>query len=75
MGLCCSCHSQGPGQIGEPVIRFIVNRVVIGLLTHPRLEASSLNHKSVDHSVKNRPVIEAFLGILQKIFRRFRRFF
>ena len=70
MGVCCSCHSQSPCQIGQSVVRFIVNRIVISFLSHSWLEASSLNHKPIDHSVKNRPVIEPFRGILQEIFSR-----
>ncbi|MNZ86433.1 hypothetical protein D3C78_1052530 [compost metagenome] len=78
----CSCrvrslstgHCQRTAGVFQTVIRFVFDRFFGVFLDHARFETAALDHKTVNHTVENRVVVEAFATVVQEVFNCFRRF-
>jgi len=60
-------HGDSARLIGETVVGFILDRLTGFLGSHAGLKATTLDHETVNHTVKNHAVVKAITHILFKI--------
>src|SRR5690606_24575779 len=67
-------HSQGASQVLQAIVGFVLNGGASFFLLEIFSKATALNHKTINHTVKNSAVVKTFFYILFEIGSGFRRF-
>ncbi len=70
-----TCHCNRTFVIAQAVICFIFDCIASFFFFKVFVEATTLDHETVNHTVKDNAVIKAVTNILQEVFSSFRCFF
>ncbi len=63
----CARHGDGVVVVFEPVVGFVLDRLVTVFLAHAGLETAALHHEAWNDAVKNGVVVVTFVHIVQEV--------